>query len=202
MAPPPCVCICGSSCRMQSQTPLRFTAIIRSNASSDHSAVFFPAASTCQPAIPALLKAQSRRPWAPTTASIIARTSASRDMSPDSDIACPPVALTSATVSRAASAIRSATATRAPSRAKARAVARPIPPPPPVISADFPSSIPAIAPLPELSQPRSWHSRLPCWVSEAIIELRPADGHGITMIVPLRSPSDEAGPVMEDVARA
>src|SRR5438445_9853698 len=59
-------------------------------------------------------------------------------------MACPPAALTRATVSRAASSIKSATARRAPSRAKARAVARPIPPPPPVISADFPSSNPAI----------------------------------------------------------
>src|SRR5271155_2697521 len=76
----------------------------------------------------------------------MARTSASRVTSPDSDIAWPPAALTWATVSRAASAETSAIATRAPSRAKAKAVARPIPPPPPVINADFPSSNPAIAP--------------------------------------------------------
>src|SRR5262249_5936512 len=66
-------------------------------------------------------------------------------MSPESEIACPPAALTCATVSTAASALRSATATRAPRRATARAVAPPLSPPPPVISADFPSSIPAIA---------------------------------------------------------
>src|ERR1700746_2255623 len=75
-------------------------------------------------------------------------------------MACPPAALTRATVSRADSAATSATATRAPSRAKASAVARPIPPPPPVISAAFPSSNPAIVPLPHQSRPSSWHS--PC----------------------------------------
>ena len=107
------------------------------------------------PATPALLKAQSRRPYAPTTAVIISRTSASRDTSPDSDIACPPAALTRPTVSRAASSTKSAAATRAPSRAKASAVARPMPPPPPVISVDFPSSIPAIAIL--LDPARSDH---------------------------------------------
>ena len=61
----------------------------------------------------------------------------SRVTSPVSVIAWPPAALTSATVSRAASAAKSATATRAPSRAMASAVARPMPPPPPVTSADF-----------------------------------------------------------------
>src|SRR6202048_3580626 len=83
------------------------------------------------------------------TASVIDRTTESCVTSPLSDRACPPAALTRATVSRAASSTRSATATRAPSRAKAKEVARPIPPPPPVISADFPSSNPAIRVLPK-----------------------------------------------------
>src|SRR5215469_17055145 len=85
--PRPCACICGNSCLMHSHTPLRLTAIMRSNASSDHSAVFLPTASTCQPAIPALLKAQSSRPYVSTTVWTIDRTSASRLTSPDSDIA-------------------------------------------------------------------------------------------------------------------
>src|SRR6516165_5551569 len=152
MAPPPWVSIWLISARRQSHTPLRLTAIMRSKDSSDHSAVFWLIEPTCHPATPALLKAQSRRPYAPTTAAIISRTSASRDTSPDSDIACPPAALTRPTVSRAATSTRSTTATRAPPRAKSSAVTRPIPPPPPVISADFPSSNPAIALLPELSQ--------------------------------------------------
>ena len=53
---------------------------MRSNASSDHSAVFLPTASTCQPAIPALLKAQSSRPYVPTTAWTIDRTSVAADI--------------------------------------------------------------------------------------------------------------------------
>src|SRR5438445_5023151 len=76
-------------------------------------------------------------------------------------MACPPAALTRATVSRAASSIKSATARRAPSRAKARAVARPMPPPPPVISADFPSSNPAIALLLDLLLPALSHRHNP-----------------------------------------
>ena len=62
MAPPPCATIWSSSCFMQSQTPFRFTAIIRSNDASDQSAVFLPAASTWNPAMPALLNAQSSLP--------------------------------------------------------------------------------------------------------------------------------------------
>src|SRR5689334_3664253 len=130
---------------MHNQTPLRLTAIIRSNDASDHSAVFFPDASICHPAIPALLNAQSSRPYAATTDFTIPSTTRASVTSPVSVIAWPPALLISATVSCAVVSDASATATRAPSRAKASAVARPMPPPPPVIRADLPSNSPAIS---------------------------------------------------------
>src|SRR6185437_2407555 len=66
--------MCGISCFMQSHTPRRLTAIIRSKESSDHSCVFLPLASTWNPAMPALLNAQSIRPYAATTERIISCT--------------------------------------------------------------------------------------------------------------------------------
>src|SRR5262249_42618559 len=70
----------------------------------------------------------------------IAATSGSSETSARTDVAVPPAAFTSATVSSARSASMSAQTTRAPSPAKRSAPARPTPEPAPVTTATFPSS--------------------------------------------------------------
>src|SRR5271166_3324643 len=145
IAPPFCLSICLISYFMQNHTPFKFTAIVRSNHSSVSSANFPIGA-----IIPALLNAQSSRPYAFTTASIAPRTSSLLDTSHRTNTACPPACRIALTVSSPPSRCMSATATLAPSRANTIAAARPIPDAPPVINAVLLSSLPAIAGLPLL----------------------------------------------------
>src|SRR5262245_34662890 len=97
--------------------------------------------------MPALLNAQSSRPYASTAFLTIASTSVDCETSVLTNMASPPAALISRTVSSPPSTTTSATTTLAPSRAKVRAVARPIPDPPPVTNAILPSTSPAIVSL-------------------------------------------------------
>ena len=92
------------------------------------------------PGMPALLNAQSRRPWRSVASATSATTSSRRVTSVASHAASPPASETSLAVSASASSARSPSTTFAPSRANVSAEARPIPPAAPVITATLPSS--------------------------------------------------------------
>src|SRR4051812_6972786 len=85
--------------------------------------------------MPALLNAESMRPYRSTANATIAATDASSRTSTAHAVACPPSSVTSFTVAAAAASSTSATITDAPSRANNTDAARPIPLPPPVTSA-------------------------------------------------------------------
>ena len=76
MAPPPCSTMCAISCFMHRNTPVRLTAITRSNSRSDIACSAPPL-----PAMPALLWAQSSRPKVETVCATRFSTSRSRDTS-------------------------------------------------------------------------------------------------------------------------
>ena len=137
MAPPPCPSIWRTSYFMHSHTPVTLTAIVRSKSFWVQAVVDLPL-----PSIPALLNAQSSRPYASTARPTIASTSAEFETSARTNVAAPPAAVTCSTVSWPPASVTSATTTLAPSRAKTSAAARPIPDPPPVTSATFPSTLP------------------------------------------------------------
>src|SRR5262245_17659713 len=85
--------------------------------------------------MPALLKAQSRRPKACTASRTRRSTSLGSDTSARTKRASPPAAWASSSVRSPSLALRPDTTTRAPARAKATAVARPLPVVPPVTGA-------------------------------------------------------------------
>ena len=92
--------------------------------------------------MPALLQAQSSRPYVATTTATRAATSAALATSARAKAASPPFCFMSATVSFPPSLFTSDTKTLAPSSANFRAVARPIPAPEPVTSATYPDTRP------------------------------------------------------------
>ncbi len=93
----------------------------------------------CTPAIPALLQAQSNRPYVVTALSIIPFTCSLLPTSACRNIASPPSSVMVCAVSSPLVTSTSATTTRALSWAKAKAMALPIPEPPPVTNTTFPS---------------------------------------------------------------
>jgi len=132
IAPPPRFNICGISCFMHSQTPLRFTFISRSQSSSVQSAIRAKGVPTAPP--PALLKAQSSPPYVATAVLTIASTCSVLVTSHWTYIPSPPVSSIARRVLRKSSAFRLAMTTFAPSAANANAAALPIPELPPVMS--------------------------------------------------------------------
>ena len=131
-----CFFITGSAYLAPSQTPLTFTAMMRSKTAS----------STCSTSsgdwgTPALAKKMSRVPHAASARSTIIWLSAARVTSARMARARPPAFSICSTVDFAPASFRSTTATRAPSRAMASAEAAPMPEPAPVITATLPSSL-------------------------------------------------------------
>src|SRR5206468_4310836 len=131
-----CFFITGSAYLAPSQTPLTFTAMMRSKMAS----------STCSTSsgdwgTPALAKKMSRVPHAASARSTIIWLSAARVTSARMARARPPAFSICSTVDFAPASFRSTTATRAPSRAMASAEAAPMPEPAPVITATLPSSL-------------------------------------------------------------
>src|SRR5262249_9440247 len=137
MAPLPCLSICVISAFMHSHTPVKLTASTWFQSSSLHSCV-----STLLPPMPALLNAQSSRPYVSTALATIVSTSCDFDTSVLTKIASAPLSLTIVNVSWPPASTTSASTRLAPSRTKILAVARPMPEPAPVISAILPSNIP------------------------------------------------------------
>ena len=135
IAPPPCAIIWGISYFRQSQTPLRLTLMTRSQSSSVQSTMFPNAM------MPALLWAQSRRPYDSTACAISAATSLAFVTSVWTKVASPPLAAIIRTVSSPPARAISETITRAPARANAIADALPMPEPAPVTSATFPANV-------------------------------------------------------------
>ena len=148
MAPLPCLSIWMISCFMHNHTPFRLMAMTRSHSSSGYSwvGILTPVWT------PALLKAQSSRPYAWTVLFTISSKSASLDTSASMNMLAAPISPIMRTVSLPPSAARSTTITLAPSLAKAMATALPIPDPPPVTSPTLSTRLPAI-PIPPWYSP-------------------------------------------------
>src|SRR5205085_2329246 len=140
IVPLPCLSIWIISYFIHNHTPLRLMARTRSQVSSEHSC---KGARGREP-IPALLWAQSKRPYVSTVVLIMASTSTALETSTWTKIASPPFSVIIWTVCCPPSSFMSATTSFAPSRANIRAVARPIPEAPPVTNATFPSTRPAM----------------------------------------------------------
>src|SRR5713226_9451479 len=140
--PPPCLSICLISYFRQSQTPLRLMSIVRSQFSSDCSAIDIQL-----PSIPALLKAISKRPNFSSVFWTSASTSAACDTSVFTNRPSPPAARTRSMVSFPSTSRRPATTTLAPAFAKSTAASRPIPDVPPVTIPTLPcNSVVMISP--------------------------------------------------------
>src|SRR5215470_7836131 len=131
-----CFFMTGSAYLAPSQTPLTFTAMMRSKIASSTSST-----SSGDWGTPALAKKMSRVPQAASARSTIIWLSAARVTSARSASARPPVFSICSAVDFAPASFMSTIATRAPSRAIASAEAAPIPEPAPVITATLPSSL-------------------------------------------------------------
>ena len=134
MVPLPWVSIWIISYFIHNHTPLRLIPRTRSQVSSEHSC---KGARGREP-IPALLWAQSKRPYVSTVVLIMAATAVALDTSVLTKVASPPFSVIIWTVCCPPSSFISAMTSFAPSRANVRAVARPIPEAPPVTKATLP----------------------------------------------------------------
>src|SRR5579863_2453360 len=131
IAPPaPCLIICLISYFRQSHIPLRSTAMVRSQSSSDCLMM-----GTQTPSMPALLNATSRRPNFSTVFWTSASTSRALVTSAFTNRPSPPTSAISFTVSLPSASRRPETTTLAPDFANKTAVSRPMPDVPPVTSA-------------------------------------------------------------------
>src|SRR4029453_9404138 len=137
IAPPPFSSISGISYFMHKNTLRRLMARIRSHSSSVTSAVTPGFCSA-----PALLKAMSRRPNAPTAWFSAACTSSDRVTSQRTARERLPSSSIIRAVSWSPWSDKSASTPLAPSRAKASAVVRPMPLPAPVTNATLPAKLP------------------------------------------------------------
>src|SRR4030095_2843367 len=133
-APPPCR-MAGMTALLPRNTPLAFTSITRSHASTGVSS------SRLAPPMPALLMRTFSVPKCFRAGSPARCQPASLVTSSRVKTASPPLARTSASTARPSASRTSPIITRAPSRATRRASAAPLPSDPPLMSATLPSSL-------------------------------------------------------------